>query len=157
VGAGAGAARNEALGLEVAQRAADGRTGNAKSLHQVCFTGQALARPIFPGVNLRRELAGYGTVFETFGHGKSASSRFKADTTTFFESVTSAADARGGVLCMVFAMVIGLDLGTTSLSAVLFEPERQVVIGSAECPNRAAVTGLAEGYHEQCAATVSAA
>jgi sedoheptulokinase len=54
-------------------------------------------------------------------------------------------------------MVIGLDLGTTSLSAVLFEPERQVVIGSAECPNSAGVTGLAEGYHEQCAASISAA
>jgi sedoheptulokinase len=57
----------------------------------------------------------------------------------------------------VSAMIIGLDLGTTSISAVLFDPERRVALCSAECANNAGIAGLAEGCHEQCAATISAA
>jgi len=53
-------------------------------------------------------------------------------------------------------MIIGLDLGTTSISAVLFHPERRVVTASVECANDAGITGLAEGRHEQRAATISA-
>ena len=54
-------------------------------------------------------------------------------------------------------MIIGLDLGTTSISTVLFDPERCVAICSAECANNAGIAGLAEGCHEQCIAMISAA
>lgn len=47
------------------------------------------------------------------------------------------------------AMIIGLDLGTTSISAVLLEPQRRAVMASAECANDAGIVGLAEGRHEQ--------
>ena len=84
IGAGAGAARNEALGLEVAQGAAHGGARDAKPFHKLGFAGQAVTGSIFSGVDLRRELAGNGAVFEAVGHGKSASSRFQADRTAFF-------------------------------------------------------------------------
>jgi hypothetical protein len=51
---------------------------------------------VFAGVDLSGELARYGTVFEAVGHGKSASSRSKADVTAFLKSVTSAADGPQG-------------------------------------------------------------
>src|SRR5512137_1574282 len=46
-------------------------------------------------------------------------------------------------------MIIGLDLGTTSISAVLFNPERQEVVRCAACPNRSEIPGLPAGHHEQ--------
>jgi sedoheptulokinase len=57
---------------------------------------------------------------------------------------------------MVSTMIIGLDLGTSSISAVLFDPQRRAVVGSAECASNAEVAGLAEGCHEQCATTIAA-
>ena len=57
VSAGAGAARNEALGLEVAQGAADGGARNAEALHKLGFAGQTVAGAMFAGVDLRGELA----------------------------------------------------------------------------------------------------
>jgi sedoheptulokinase len=58
---------------------------------------------------------------------------------------------------IVSAMIIGLDLGTTSISAVLLDPERRAAICSAECAHNAGIAGLAKGYHEQCAATICTA
>ena len=54
-------------------------------------------------------------------------------------------------------MIIGLDLGTTSISAVLFDAERSAVVGSGECANDATIAGLADDSHEQCASTIFAA
>jgi len=58
---------------------------------------------------------------------------------------------------MLSAMIIGLDLGTTSISAVLFDPEQCVAMGQAESVPNAGVAGLPKGWHEQCATTISAA
>ena len=58
---------------------------------------------------------------------------------------------------MVSTVIIGLDLGTTSISSVLFDPERGVEVASAECASNAEIAGLAEGCHEQCAATIATA
>ena len=49
---------------------------------------------------------------------------------------------------IVSAMIIGLDLGTTSISAVLFDPERCAALCSTECANNAGIAGLAKGCHE---------
>jgi len=54
-------------------------------------------------------------------------------------------------------MIIGLDLGTTSISVVLYDPEQRMVVSSAECDAKADVSGLPEGWHEQCASTISSA
>jgi sugar (pentulose or hexulose) kinase len=54
-------------------------------------------------------------------------------------------------------MLIGLDLGTTSISAVLFDTERRLAVCSAECANNAGIAGLPEGSHEQCPVTLVAA
>ena len=51
-------------------------------------------------------------------------------------------------------MIIGLDLGTTSISAVLFDPDTAAVVCSDECPNDFGVVNLPEGYHEQNAADI---
>lgn len=58
---------------------------------------------------------------------------------------------------MVSPVIIGLDLGTTSISAVFFDPERHAEVASAECASHAEIAGLAEGRHEQCPATIAAA
>jgi sugar (pentulose or hexulose) kinase len=48
-------------------------------------------------------------------------------------------------------MIIGLDLGTTSTSAVLFDTKQRVAVCSAECANDAGIAGLPEACHEQAA------
>jgi sedoheptulokinase len=58
---------------------------------------------------------------------------------------------------MVSIVIIGLDLGTTSISSVLFDPERRVEVASAQCASNAEITRLAEGCHEQSVATIVAA
>ncbi len=52
------------------------------------------------------------------------------------------------------ALVIGLDLGTTSISAVVFDTQRGAVVHSAECANSGDVAGLKEFCHEQCPETI---
>jgi len=54
-------------------------------------------------------------------------------------------------------MILSLDMGTTSISAVLYDTRRRVAVCSAECPNDAGITGLPADRHEQCAATLVAA
>jgi len=51
-------------------------------------------------------------------------------------------------------MILSLDLGTTSISAVIFDPLGREIVCSAECPNDAGVSGLPEDHHEQCATTI---
>ena len=51
-------------------------------------------------------------------------------------------------------MILSIDLGTTSISAVIFDPRRSEIVCSAECPNDAGIPGLPEGHHEQCATSI---
>ena len=47
-------------------------------------------------------------------------------------------------------MILGLDIGTTSVSGVLFDPVRRTAVQSASHRHAADVPGLPPGCHEQC-------
>lgn len=54
-------------------------------------------------------------------------------------------------------MIIGLDLGTSSISGVLFDPEQGIALHQAECVHDANIAGLPENCHEQSVTTICAA
>lgn len=47
-------------------------------------------------------------------------------------------------------LIIGIDLGTTSISAVLFDLKRSTTVASAQRPHHGDIARLPEGWHEQC-------
>jgi hypothetical protein len=66
--AGAGAAFDEALSLQVEQRPRDSGSRDAERLDQLGFAGQAVVRAVTSGGDVGAQLAGYFPMFGFLGH-----------------------------------------------------------------------------------------